>query len=129
MLTPSQWSGAGTLGDRTKFDPTNTTTGARFPNSQSQTDTFMSSLEDYRNTVHLPSKPAVAAGPRFTNRMSVPVAVEEEEEWELKEMDKSATASIATTGGSELQRQQEEEMGSRVALNQVNGLDIHGRAI
>jgi hypothetical protein len=85
----------------------------------------MSSLEDYRNTVHLP--PKAATGPRFTNRMSVPVAVEEEEEWELKEMDKQPGSG--TSGGGEMQRQQEEEMGSRVALNQVNGLDIHRRAM
>ena len=146
MLILRQWSAGGTFGDQTKHDPTSsrfTAAGSRAHlNAKSQTDTFMSGLSDYRQTVSFSAPLGAGAGtdrPRFTNRMAV--EEEEEEEWEMK--DRKASASDAeldlgleeevktpTTATSSHHHYGEDEMGSTVALNQVNVLKKDkGRAI
>jgi hypothetical protein len=131
-LNPRQWSAGGTFGDQTKHDPTSsrfTAAGSRAHlNARSQTDTFMSGLSDYRQTVSFWA-PIAGAGidrPRFTNRMAV--EEEEEEEWEMKDRKGSGELEeVKTPTTASSSHGFGEEMGSTVALNQVNVLD-KGRA-
>jgi hypothetical protein len=124
----SQWSAGGTFGDQTKHDPTSSRfTAAGTRQQRGQTDTFMSGLSDYRQTVSF-SAPLGADSnrPRFTNRMAVEEE-EEEEEWEMKDRkasgdDDSEEVKTPTTATSS-HHCNEEGMGSTVHLNQVNVLD------
>jgi hypothetical protein len=78
-----QWSAGGTFGDQTKHDPTSSRfTAAGTRQQRGQTDTFMSGLSDYRQTVSFSAPTGGMDRPRFTNRMAVE---EEEEEWEMKD--------------------------------------------
>jgi len=95
----------------------------------------MSGISDYRQTVSF-SAPLGGIGsdrPRFTNRMVV--EEEGEEEWEMKdrkgstgEVDLEEEVKTPTTATSSTHHYDGDEMGSTVALNQVNVLD-KGRAI
>lgn len=130
-LIPSQWSAGGTFGDQTKHDPTSSRfTAAGTRQQRGQTDTFMSGLSDYRQTVSFSAPMVGGDRPRFTNRMAV--EEEEEEEWEMKDrktndgdgddLEEVKTPTTANSSHHHLQYQ-EEGMGSTVALNQVNVLD------
>ena len=123
----SQWSAGGTFGDQTKYDPTSSRfTAAGTRQQRGQTDTFMSGLSDYRQTVSFSAPTSGVDRPRFTNRMAVEEE-EEEEEWEMKDRKTSGEDDLeevkTPTTATSSHHYSEEGMGSTVHLNQVNVLD------